>query len=100
MELQLTGKRALVTGSNTGIGRGLAMVLAREGVEVVVHGRNEERANKVADEIRAAGGKAEIALGDVAYAEGCAAVVATVMDKLGGVDILDNNAGGYDQGNN
>jgi 3-oxoacyl-[acyl-carrier protein] reductase len=100
MDLQLNGKRALVTGSNTGIGRGIAMVLAREGVEVVIHGRNEERATAVADEIIALGGKAVVALGDVAYEDGCNAVIAAVLEKLGGIDILVNNAGGYDQGNN
>ena len=44
MDLQLTGKRALVTGSSAGIGVGIAEMLAAEGVSVVVHGRNAERA--------------------------------------------------------
>lgn len=100
MDLQLKGKRALVTGSNTGIGRGIAMVLAREGVEVVIHGRNEERATQVADEIVGAGGKAVVALGDLTTDAGAEAVIAAVDARLGGVDILVNNAGGNDAGNN
>lgn len=45
MDLHLTGKRALVTGSTSGIGRGIALVLAREGVAIAVHGRNAQRAS-------------------------------------------------------
>src|SRR5690606_34232255 len=48
MDLQLTGKQALVTGSSQGIGRGIAKVLASEGAEVIVHGRNQERAEETA----------------------------------------------------
>ena len=62
MDLQLTGKRALVTGSSSGIGAGIAEELAREGVLVVVHGRNAERANAVAAKITAAGGQAKVAV--------------------------------------
>lgn len=100
MDLQLTGKRALVTGSNTGIGRGIAMVLAREGASVVIHGRNAERAGKVAAEIVAAGGKALVACGDLATDAGAQAVADAIMRELGGLDILVNNVGGNDAGNN
>src|SRR5207247_6682817 len=66
MNLQLEGKRALVTGSSSGIGEGVARALAEEGVAVVVHGRSRERAQRVASEIAASGGKAFVALGDLA----------------------------------
>ena len=46
LDLNLTGKRALVTGSSSGIGESIARALAREGAIVVVHGRNEERAQR------------------------------------------------------
>ena len=62
MDLQLKGKRALVTGASSGIGRGIAMVLAREGVEVVVHGRNRERCEATLAAISAEGGDKHIAL--------------------------------------
>ncbi len=66
MDLRLTGKRALVTGSSSGLGEAIAKMFATEGVGVVVHGRDESRANAVAEAIRAGGGKAEVALGDLA----------------------------------
>lgn len=94
MELQLKGKRALVTGSSSGIGRAIAEVLAGEGVTVVVHGRNEDRTNETARAIEASGGRAHVALGDLATDQGAGAVIKAVEDALGGVDILVNNIGG------
>lgn len=94
MELNLAGRRALVTGSSSGIGIGVANTLAAEGVSVVVHGRSEERAQKTADAIKAAGGKAAIACGDLDTDEGADAVAAAAEKAFGGIDILINNAGG------
>lgn len=93
MDLQLSGKRALVTGASGGIGACIASVLAAEGVAVVVHGRDEKRASVVANQITAAGGKAVIALGDLATETGVAAVAAAADAAFGGIDILVNNAG-------
>ena len=70
MDLKLKGRRALVTGSSSGIGEAIARMLAQDGANVVVHGRNRERAEKVAAEIKAAG----VAIGDLATDEGAAAV--------------------------
>jgi len=94
MDLELTGKRALITGSNAGIGSGIAKALAAEGASVVIHGRNAERCETVAGEIVVAGGKALVTTGDVATEAGCQAVGDTVMSAWGGIDILVNNAGG------
>jgi NAD(P)-dependent dehydrogenase (short-subunit alcohol dehydrogenase family) len=94
MDLQLAGKRALVTGASSGIGRGIAMVLAREGAAVVVHGRNRDRATAVVEAIRAGGGIAHVALGDLANDAGAAAVASAALAALGGIDILVNNIGG------
>ena len=94
MDLQLKGKRALVTGSSSGIGRAIAEVLAREGVAVVVHGRDAERTHETARSIEAEGGSAHVALGDLATEEGGRAAAAAVEQALGGVDILINNIGG------
>lgn len=94
MDLQLKGKRALVTGSSSGIGRGIAEVMAREGAVVVVHGRNRERSQDTLDAIRAAGGEAHLALGDLATDAGAAAVAQAAHDALGGIDVLVNNIGG------
>jgi NAD(P)-dependent dehydrogenase (short-subunit alcohol dehydrogenase family) len=94
MDLQLTGKRALVTGSSSGIGAEIARVLAAEGASVVVHGRNVERANAVAAEIVATGASTAIAIGDLATDDGASNVADTALDAFGGIDILVNNAGG------
>jgi NAD(P)-dependent dehydrogenase (short-subunit alcohol dehydrogenase family) len=98
MDLQLAGKRALVTGSSSGIGAGVAEVLAREGAVMVVHGRNRERAEAVAGPICAAGGQAHVAIGDLATDAGAAAVVKAVEERTGGLDILVNNVGGTELG--
>ena len=94
MDLQLRGKRALITGSNSGIGAGIAKTLAAEGATAVIHGRDAERCAQVVAEIAGAGGNAFTALGDVTTEAGCTAVGDTVMKALGGIDILVNNAGG------
>lgn len=95
MDLNLTGKRALVTGSTAGIGAGIALTLAREGVSVAVNGRSERRGRAVVEEIQAAGGKAVLALGDVATNEGADATAQVALEALGGIDILINNAAGF-----
>ena len=96
MDLKLKGRRALVTGSSSGIGEAVARMLAQEGCGVVVHGRNRERAEKVAAEVKAAG----VAIGDLATDEGAAAVHDQARTALGGnIEILINNAGGSSTGN-
>ena len=96
MDLGLRGRRALVTGSSSGIGEAVARMLAQEGCAVVVHGRNRERAETVAADIKAAG----IAVGDLSTDEGAAAVHAQAREALGGsIEILINNAGGSSTGN-
>lgn len=90
MDLQLQGKRALVTGSSAGIGEAIACALAREGAAVVVHGRREAEAQRVAAQIQAQGGSATVILGDLATDEGAAALAAPAV---GDIDIVVNNAG-------
>ncbi|WP_201393797.1 SDR family NAD(P)-dependent oxidoreductase [Ktedonobacter sp. SOSP1-52] len=95
MELHLTGKRALVTGSSSGLGEAIARMLAKEGAAVVVHGRNEKRVNDIAEAIRADGGHAAIAIGDLTTDDGADIVASTALAE-GPIDILVNNAGVYD----
>jgi 3-oxoacyl-[acyl-carrier protein] reductase len=92
MDLRLSGKRALVTGSSSGIGEAIVRLLAAEGVAVVVHGRDDRRANAVGEAIRAGGGTAEVALGDLTTDAGADAVAIAALSG-GPVDILVNNAG-------
>ncbi len=89
MDVDLTGRRVLVTGGGQGVGRGIALGFAAAGAEVVVNDLRVERAAAVVDEIEAAGGKAVPSVFDVtAYA-----AVAETVEALGGVDVLVNNAG-------
>jgi 3-oxoacyl-[acyl-carrier protein] reductase len=89
----LDSKRALVTGSSAGIGKAIALELARRGASVAVHGRNPDRAGAVAHEIEEAGGRAAVALGVLETDESADAVADAALAALGGIDILVNNAG-------
>jgi hypothetical protein len=91
MDLQLTGKKALVTGSTAGIGFATAHGLAREGVSVVVNGRTPARVDAAVKRIRQAVPSAEVTgvAADLGSAEGCALLTGRVRS----VDILVNNMG-------
>ena len=95
MDLQLGGKRSLVTGSTSGIGEAIAKTLAAEGAKVIVHGRRQAEAERVVHEIEAAGGMAALAIGDLASDEAAAEVVKVALAAFGGIDILVNNAGEF-----
>jgi NAD(P)-dependent dehydrogenase (short-subunit alcohol dehydrogenase family) len=95
MDLDLKGKRALVTGSSSGIGAGIARVLAAEGATLVVHGRDSARTHAVAESLHTSSGAPAYAVtGDLSTDDGAQAVAQAVMDAVGGIDILINNAGG------
>jgi NAD(P)-dependent dehydrogenase (short-subunit alcohol dehydrogenase family) len=97
LDLGLKGRRALVTGASSGLGEGIARVLADEGAAVMVHGRDEARAGRVAAEINAGGGKAEYGVGDITHPEEVTRVFEKAKEFLGSIDILVNNAGvGFD----
>jgi short-subunit dehydrogenase len=80
MDLQLRGKRALITGSSSGIGAATARLFAAEGAAVVVHGRSEERAKAVAEEIRTKGGSADVTLGDLSTDSGADKVAKEALE--------------------
>lgn len=88
--MSLDDRTALVTGSTSGIGRATAEALAARGADVIVTGRDPERADAVVTAITASGGSARAVIADLATPEGVSAFAA-----LDGVDILVNNAGFY-----
>ena len=87
----LTGKVAIVTGANTGIGQAIAVALAAAGADVACVGRTP--AEDTVSQIRALGRKAEIVSADLSTIEPVQRVVDETIAKLGGLDILINNAG-------
>ncbi len=93
MDLQLNGRVALVTGGSQGIGKAVAAMLAQEGASVVIAARGAELLDKVATEIRAAGGKVHAVAADVSQAADCERLVAETIKTFGRLDILVNNAG-------
>jgi NAD(P)-dependent dehydrogenase (short-subunit alcohol dehydrogenase family) len=93
MELGLRGKRALVTGASSGIGRACAIELAKEGVRVCATGRDPAKLAGVVAEIKAAGGDVVSIAADLSTDEGCQRVMDACIDGLGGIDILVNVAG-------
>src|SRR5215510_2724100 len=96
------GKVAIITGAGTGIGRAHALAFAKEGAKVVVNdlggdrsgsGKGSEAADRVVQEIKAAGGEAVANYESVATREGAESILWTALSKYGRVDILVNNAG-------
>jgi 3-oxoacyl-[acyl-carrier protein] reductase len=97
MDLQLKGKRVLITGSSTGIGEGTATVFIREGATVVLGGRDKARLLAVERNLKEMGGNVFSAPGDLATDAGASAVIDATLAQVGSIDILVNNAGGVEQ---
>jgi short-subunit dehydrogenase len=89
----LTGRRALVTGASSGIGRALALELARHGVDLVLLARRADRLAEVAKQIESLGRRAVLVTGDVTDADARKRALEAAKNELGGLDILVNNAG-------
>ena len=95
MDLGLNGRVALVTAASKGLGRATATQLATEGATVMISSRGEEQLAKTAAEIaETTGARVEYCAADVADAEDLARLVEETQQRLGGVDVLVNNAGG------
>jgi NAD(P)-dependent dehydrogenase (short-subunit alcohol dehydrogenase family) len=90
---KLTGKRAIITGGDSGIGRAVAIAFAREGADVLISYLDEDDdARDVARYVEDAGRKCVLVSGDLSDAAHCRAVVERAVEELGGIDILVNNA--------
>jgi 3-oxoacyl-[acyl-carrier protein] reductase len=95
MDMQLQNKTALITGASVGIGRGIALALAAEGVRTAISARRVDKLEELAKEIVAAGGLEPVILETDLYREDASTnLAAAALKGLGHVDILVNNAGG------
>jgi len=92
-DFKLNGKVALITGASRGIGLAIAMALAGAGARVVLSSRKQDALERVAEEIRAAGGQALPVAAHAGDAQAVQQLIKRVLDEWGGVDILVNNAG-------
>lgn len=89
----LRGRRVVVTGASSGIGRALAVRLAGEGARLALVARGREALEQVAEAVTAAGGEALVVACDVGEREAVFAAAGTIVEAWGGVDLLVNNAG-------
>src|SRR5712675_29023 len=90
---RLLGKRAIITGADSGIGRAVAIAYAREGADVLVSYLNEHQDAKETERwVKQAGRQAVLVPGNVQSPEHCRAIVEKAKTELGGIDILVNNA--------
>ncbi|HTL94525.1 MAG TPA: SDR family oxidoreductase [Gemmatimonadaceae bacterium] len=88
------GQVALITGGGTGLGFGIAQLLAELGATVVIASRNQTHLEPAVEQLRAAGRKAESLILDVRDADAVKAAIRSVADRLGRIDVLVNNAAG------
>jgi len=92
-ESTFIGKVAIITGSSMGIGKAIAIALGKKNVKIVLNGRNQERLNNTANELRSLGFDILSIQGDVGIYKDCENLVEQTIKKYGVIDILVNNAG-------
>ena len=90
---EIEGSRAIITGASSGIGREIALELARGGAELVITARRQERLGQLAEQITADGGRVETVAGDVTDPQTRQQTIDAVQSSFGGLDVLVNNAG-------
>jgi NAD(P)-dependent dehydrogenase (short-subunit alcohol dehydrogenase family) len=91
--MELRGSTALVSGAGRGIGRAIALALAREGANVAVVSRTAPELDRVVDEVETSGGRGLAFAGDLRDGAACGAAVQATVDRFGGLEVLVNNAG-------
>jgi 3-oxoacyl-[acyl-carrier protein] reductase len=89
----LQGKRIVVTGASRGLGRAFATAVAREGASIVINGTNAEKLAETASAARASGGDVHEHVGSVASYAACEELIDMAVQRMGGIDVLVNNAG-------
>jgi NAD(P)-dependent dehydrogenase (short-subunit alcohol dehydrogenase family) len=90
---RLAGKRMVITGSSRSLGRHMALACAAEGASLIINGTNEAALESTAEELRELGASVFTLAGSVADETTCTALVATCIEKFGGIDVMVNNAG-------
>ena len=93
MSYDLSGKTVIVTGGASGIGEAAALLYAKHGCQVVISDLNEEKGNKLAEQIKRSSAKAIFVRADVSKPADCEALVRKTVENFGGLDIAFNNAG-------
>ena len=95
----LKDKTTVITGSTSGIGRGIAQYFAKIGSKIVISGRNVERGNEAVEEIRKTGGEADFCRADMLDEDQCRGLIRFAVERFGAIDVLVNNAGDTSRGN-
>lgn len=90
---ELRGKRILITGASSGIGRALAIEAARRGASILATARNEERLRATVEQARAQGGRIEFLTGEITEPLDRERLIRSIEQNFGGIDLLVNNAG-------
>ena len=99
MDLGLNGKKVFLSGSSRGLGYATAAILAAEGCQVVINGRDQERLKSSAATLSAeTGGEIHFLVGDAGQPESAAKLIQQAAEKLGGIDLLVTNTGGPPSG--
>lgn len=96
--MNLKGKTIVVTGGNSGVGAATALLLAKDGANVVISARRQAALDEVAKKIEEAGGNVLTVPTDISKDEDCKNLMKAAVDKFGGIDVLVNNAGVLDTG--
>lgn len=90
---KISGARTVLTGASSGIGRAIAIEMARRGARLVVTARRQDRLDELKEEVEQEGGEIHLVCGDVTGAELRTRLLGTAQEELGGLDVLINNAG-------
>jgi len=96
--MNLKGKRALITGGSSGIGLAIAEAMLAKGADVAITGRRHDVVTEAANQLRKDGRRVESIAADVSTEDGRHATLSQALDKLGGLDVIVNNAGGVRAG--